>query len=469
MSAVSNNIVNDEFVLPSDAQSVRVVQDEATALLKPLLDTLESLKTSTKATQAAAPQASGTPSNEDMKKAYAMLMELLGQLQVILAKYKNEMAQGNANAGTALMKEMEAAFTNTMNKIKEAEQKEANASFWTKLAQWFGYIIAAITFVVAVATGQFALAAITVTFTVLAASGAMEKITKGIADLISQSLVKDWGMSKEDADKIAKVIADIIVIAATIIITAATCGAGSASTIAKTAVQGGAELTGATASTIAAQTAETVAQSVTDQIKTLLSKIFDVLKECPRLSYSIAAGTQALSSTSFVSDMLVAATRHMKDGKEKEQLQIILGIILNLLAAIGGGVASAAVCMGSQTSTFLNNALKKFMDMLKNYEVQLSTALKALAATQLVAGSTQAGFSIQSGAIQIDLANTIKEKGEAQALLTLLQQLIKMNSDLTESASKSAASEQKARGKAILELDANLTKGQEAAAQQLLA
>jgi hypothetical protein len=166
------------------------------------------------------------PSNAQMQESIGQLMELLAQLEGEIAKYASKKAQANASLGQSLMSEMGAQVKRANEELQNVLQDQNHSDFWSKFIK-VAEIVAAVVFcAVALLLGQPELFAIILVFTVLSQSGAMDKITQGLADVISQILVAA-GVPKATADTVAKVLADVIIIAASIIITVAPCGAGA--------------------------------------------------------------------------------------------------------------------------------------------------------------------------------------------------------------------------------------------------
>jgi hypothetical protein len=389
------------------------------------------------------------PSDGQLQRAYGALIELLAKLQGTLAKYSHQNAQSNGAVGTALMDEMTAVCKNQLEELKKISEQEANSSWWSSFSKWMQGILGGLSFIASLIGGQPQLAAIVLTLTILSLSGGTQKITESIANLISKDLTARYpNMSKEDADKIAKIIADIIVVVVVIVVTAVSAGAGSASALENNA------------SEAAAQAGQGVDAS-------FLTKLLDFVKEYNpfgklpvRVNNSLIGASQALASTNFSTDMMAAACMHMKDDKDKEILQTTLGIVLSLLIAIAGAGASAASSLEPQVESAFNSFLKGIK------EFKLSAALKALMGAELLSGTLESSGQAALGATNIQLGQTLNEKGQTQALLTMLQALLSMNAEQLTNIAKDTSAEQRALAASIAALSNTLNKMQEEAARQ---
>lgn len=413
---------------------------------------------------------SSGPSDDEMEKAYVLLIGLLAELQGSKAKYANTIANDNAAVGKAFMKEMEAQFNETIKKLNEIAKEQAHASFWSKFTKWIEGIAAAIGVVVATLCGQPALALVILTFTTLSLSGGMEKITKGIADLISKDLVKQ-GYTKEQADKIAKVIADILVIVVTIVATVVTCGAGAAGAAAET-VEAGA---GAAEEVVAEAVAEIAeeGQSSFQKLFTFLSENNPFAKLSQTTNFALLTGSMAAGSTNFGHDIMDAAVVKMTETEAKASLSTAMSIILGILTAIVGAGAGLAVAAGSEAESAFSNTLKNIITKLKTLleaqEFKLSTALKALMAIQIAGDIAQFSGQVATGAVNIELANTTKDQGDTQSFLSILQSLNRLNDQLSSTNAKALGPEMRSSASDIATLSEKLNDLGRAVARELQA
>jgi hypothetical protein len=462
MSSV-NNVENNKFVLPHLAVSTKIRKGQADTeatlaglllLAKSLSEAVDAPKEQKivqpnfRANETAPAAPSQGPSDAQMQLAYGALMELLAQLQTTLAKYSHSNAKNSGEIGTALINEMTATCNSQIEELEKMSKEEANASWWSTFAKWMEGILGGLTFLASLLGGQPQLAAIILTLTVMSLTGGTQKVTQWVADLISKALVANHpGMSKETADKIAKIIADALMVVVVVAVTVASAGAGSASAIEDAAANAGG---------LAAE----VDSSLGTKLLNFIQENNPFAKLPVRANYALLGGSQALASTNFFGDAMAAACMHMKEGKEKEILQTVLGIVLNLLTALAGAGSSAAACLGSQAESSLSTFLKGIK------EFKLSVALKALMAAEFLGGTLDSSGQIASGSINIELGQTLNQKGEFQALLTMLQALLSMNSSQLSAIAKDGNSQQRASAQGIANLSRDLNKAQEEVARQ---
>lgn len=406
-------------------------------MLGEILEVVPSDKSASKTSESSATKASGNgiPSNAQMQQAIGQLMALLTQLEGEIAKYEEKNNQANSSIGTALIQETQAQLQNAQNQLQKVTNEENQSNFWSTFEKVVEGIVGAIVAAIAVLCGQPELAVIVIVFTTLALSGGMDKITKGLADAISKALVQA-GVPKDKADEIAKVLADVIVIVASIVVTALTCGAGAGAAVeedTEMTVEDSVEMTEMNSEGSVSQTVQST-ESLTQKLQNFFGKAGNWLKEhnpfnkLPRnVNLSIVAGTQAFASTNFGTDFMTLVLTNMKDKKTKEELEIILGTVINLLAALAGAGAGASVCTGSARY------------LLKN----IASPLKALMGLQIVGGSMDFSGQIGSGVTSSELAVTVDEQGKTQALISLLQSLVNMNGQQSSSDTKALDSKMK--------------------------
>jgi len=414
------------------------------------------------------------PSDAQMQAAIGQLMALLTTLECMIAKFSNQNAQSNSSIGQAMMQEMQAQVQQATEEMQKAAKDENRQKFWSIFTKTAEAVVGVALIGVALLCGQPELAAVILVFTVLAATGGMSKMTEGLGNALSAALVK-MGVPKDTADVIGKVLADVIVIAASILITAATCGAG-AGTVAQ-------ETTDIAASTteelveegtenciemtdFAAEGADSVSQatqsaeSFTQKLSSFFSKVGNYIKnnnpfnKVPRnLNLGIVAGSQALCTSNFGNDLMTAAFVHMKDGKTKEALETTLGTIINLLAALAGAGAGAAVTSGPAVYQLGNTAL----------------AMKAFIGLGLAGGTAQFSGYMGSGVTDCELASNINDQGKTQASIQMLQGLTKLNNQQASSDSKALSAKMNTWATELSSLSYNLNLAGSAVARELQA
>ena len=165
------------------------------------------------------------------------------------------------------------------------------------------------------------------------------------------------------------------------------------------------------------------------------------------LNLGIVAGSTAFGTTNLGSDFMTAVLLNMKnDEKTKEALQEALGIVLNLMAALVGGAAGAAVTVGPAAYQFNNT----------------SGLLKAFMGLGVIGGVMQGTGQLGSGATYAQLALTTQEQGEIQAFLGELQSLTNMNNQQSNSDAKALTAKLKAWAASLTSLSEKLPKMEEA-------
>lgn len=403
----------------------------------------------------------GSPTSAQMQQELGKLMEILATLQGKIAQAGNTNAKLNASVAQSLIQEMQAMVKQANDQVKKVIEEEKQSSFlsiFTKVAECIaGVAISAIGLLL----GQPEIAIIAMTFTVLAVSGGMDKITDVLADAYSQSLMANFGLSKEEADSIAKPLADATIIIASIVVTSVTCGvtAGTtAQTTAETIAGSAGETTEAALTTVSESVMEE--QSAMQRLGSFFSKAGNFMKEnnpfnkLPRsLNLGIVAGSTAVGTTNFGADFMAPILSNVKDEKTKEALQQSLGIVINLMAALAGGAAGSAVFTGPAAFQFNN----------------ISGLLKACMGLGLIGGVMQGGGQIGSGAVSLQLGLTTEEQGRIQALLGQLQALTTMNNQASNANAKALNAKLKAWAASLTSLSENLPKAEEAVARVLQA
>lgn len=417
------------------------------------------------------PSAPRIPTNAQMQQQIGQLMALLSQLQGEIAKYGEQNAEANAGIGQSLMVEMQAQVQKANEDLQNILKNQQSQDFWSTFTKVAEVVVGAVIATIAILCGQPELAAIVVVFTILAISGAMDKITDGLSDLISKALV-NAGVPKQEADTIAKVLADVIIIAASIAVTVLTCGAGAgataeavadvASTTAEEAGEEAVEMAdfAVDGEASASQAAEST-ESFTQKLSNFLSKVGNWIKEnnifnkLPKnINLGIVAGAQAMGSTNFGHDFMAAVLLNMKDKKTKEELETIFGTIINLLGALTGAAAGASVALnGTATSAFSNS----------------SSWLKALMALQVAGNGAQFTGQVGSGVTYAELAEMTADQGRTQAILSEIQSLVSLNSQQSSSDTKSLNAKMKTWATELASLSHTLNLAGSAIAHELQA
>lgn len=358
--------------------------------------------------------ASGTPqsSNTAFEDAMAEMTLMLQMLQVKIVKYGQQKTTYDATVSKA---QVELAQTN-LNKTLAQIQKMETMSFWEKIAEWFVALVSA---VVAVVTMNPELLAITV-ISVLAATGALSEITKGLADLIEMCPGESGGHASKE---VANLIASIIVTLAVIV-----CSFGMGAIAApEAAADGAAEAVTEESTEAAAQAVEAGASdssTVMQKVGAFLKKINLFNRLSPATNSAILGAAQAISSTGLFTNIVEATNNTRKD---KERIEEILSIIVAVLATV--------VSLGSSAGAMENSAKDITQSLVKN-----SSRLFQLGGFAQFAGQLAgAGVNIAQGFGERDLS-------DIKADMALIQSALQMSTDQTSEDQKNLASVIKGQG-----------------------
>ncbi len=466
MTNLSNaqNQFPDFINIPAFNSERRDQKEKERAAFAQLASTLQAvLKTLPEESTPTAEPAS-IPSDYQMQQSIGQLMALLTDLQGLIAKFGTQNNQANATVGQALVTEMQAQVKKASDQLQTILKDQKQQDFWSTFTKVVEGIVGTIVTGIALLCGQPELAIITLAFTILALSGGMDKMTKGLSDVLSKALV-DIGVPKEEADAIAKVLADVIIIVASIVVTVATCGAGAAiagQVAAEAAVEEGTEMAEIAGSQVAEAAPEAVeasdsfAQKVGNFFENVANKIKtnNPFNKIPKnWNLGIVAGAQAAGSTNFGQDFMASVLVHMKDKNTKQILETTLGIIISLLTALAGAGAGISVASGPSFYSFSN----------------ITKPMVGLTGLQIAAGTAQVSGEVGLGVTYGELASKIGTQGQTQALLTMLQALVRMNSGQADADTKALGSKMKAWGSEIAALSHNLNAAEAAVARELQA
>lgn len=440
--------------------------EDPKAMLASLTKTLEEVmgqigkNKDSKAKGAALPSSLGSqgPSNAEMQKVIGVLMGLLGTLEMQLAQLGNDKAQASNEIGQALIQEMNAQVKQASQQLQNVLSDQNSSDFWGNFLKAMEIVVGVVIAAVSVLCGQFAVAAIVIVMTVLSVSGAMSKATQAIStDLQNDGCPKD----------IANVISSAIVIVIAIVATALTCGAASGAA-AEQAVDTAAETAenSVEMSDMSANSADSTADAapeMTDEVgssTSRLSKIGNWLKQggpfksLPRpVNMAIFTGSQAMMSSNFAQYLATVCLSGMKEGQTKDALTTLIEVIVNLLAAIAGAGSGAATCAGGITSEFSKAA----------------SLLNVLEKGKTFAYSLQMVGQGAEGVTQLKLASDMDTLGQLQALQSLIQSLMTMNSNQAQADMRSLNGILRAHAEEMETLTADLNKGPAAIASVLQA
>lgn len=285
-------------------------------------------------------------SQKPIAEAAAEMMVLLGKLQITIGKADEYVSQMNLQNGDAMIKQMQAAVQHAKDELDKIAKEEHRSHFWSIFSKIAEGVLAAVITGIAILAGQPEIAVLTIVLTTASISGGLDKAAEGVSKLFELMGVPE---------NIAKVLGDLVVIAATIVLTVAT--AGVASGAAATEVEG-AVTTTATVATGAAEGTEVAVDAGEGVGKGVFSRAKDFCKTHNPLSklskpaqLGVLAGSQVLGSSQFASDFINALP--IQNEKLKEKLMIIAEVIQVLASLIGGGAAYSALAAGTAVRTAL--------------------------------------------------------------------------------------------------------------------
>ncbi len=432
----------------------------------------------------------------EAKFTVAQIMEMLCMLEVFMAKYHNELANAMGKDSTSFVNAAIAELKHTIANVDAQEAAETKADKAQKITKivvgvlgWFAALIMGIIGVVTGNPTLIAAAVIVATTTTLYVSGATDKMLKWIGDKISESLQKGQNIaghhySKTEADLIGKIIADVLYIVVIIAVTIATCGAAAPELIAQTALEEGAEielqqmgvqLAEEIGGEVVAEAGEAAASGVTSYNPfTLLSNLFAKLPTW--VNASIFAGSEAIGSSNFFSDLMALSTTGMQDEKKKDILKTVMSIILGLITAVIGmlsmsGIMSAATAGESMISNLLKKVdsplVRNLINQFSNLASKLgdSDFITKLNNIQLLGNLGLAAGQGATGYFKIELGNALKEKGSIEAWTQLIQTFLKMVDDMSSEDMKTFTQQLKNENSALKAMSEALPQVQEQLAQ----
>ncbi len=444
---LQNLIAENRFVQAKNGEDPKAMLASLTMALEEIVDQLDTGS----ASKSGAPKpvsnpptptaAQGGPSDSSMQQLLGELMGLLATLESQIAQWGNQRAQADSSVNKALVTDADAQM-NTVNKDlatqaadKTAQQTESNVMKYVGIG--VGVLIAA----VAILCGQPELAAIVIVMTVLSASGAMDKATQALSTELQKA-----GMSENDAN----ILASAIIIAATIVVTIVVGGASAACVaedISEDTANAATDMTDETTNSTD-QTTENTANKANNATKTSKNPFTRFPKS---VNLGVLAGSQAVMSTNFGQYLAAIILSGMPDGTTKEMLTGLIEVIVDLLAALAGGGASAAECSGGTIGLF-----SKFANVLKVMQY-----------AKIGAYAVQAGGQITEAITDIKLALDTFSLGQGQSLLTLLQALISMNSGAITADTKALTSMLRAHSQELASMTVSLNEAPAAVAKVL--
>jgi len=372
MQMIGENVSGDSNV------SLTMISELIQALLgkskEQIIDELESLQTEADevATEEAPSEASSTSSVPGGMDAVFEMEGMIVELLESFIQSNSSQSQQQVEMGNATLAALQDQYDKIEKEIKK-ENKYKHMSFWDKLKSGFklvfdtiklispisivdpssakntlksiennpelgdvlqalSYVAMAATVIIAGATGNFELLALTVVLFALTQSGAMNSMTKEVAKGL-----EDMGVSSS----LANVLADVIVV---VVLAALSGGAGGFSLAADDAAATTADLAGEEGTEMVEMSSETIGDAAANDAEEGASeteqKLSFSLKRA--LGISLNVGGQTLASTNFAIDLVNALPIPNKD-KEKWMIAVeILVTVACMTATLGGGGLAAS-------------------------------------------------------------------------------------------------------------------------------
>ncbi len=268
--------------------------------------------------------ATGTPAIDNPDDAVAKevdLEKLMMFLQLANAEEQSKMAQERINTQKD---SLASSHKDRMDKLNKSLEKMDKAARTNKFNKIFGWIMAAVAVVVAVAacvaTGGLAVgpcigAAIALGSCIMNETGAMDDLIEGIAGGLEK-----LGLSKDAAKVIAQVAMALVILAATV----ATCGIGTVGAV-------------SSATSSAVNTARMVAENIQKgaDVAMKLMAIAGVISNGVGAGQNYAAG-QAQADLTETSKILAQLRQQLQDSEDdlKAILELIQDTFSNLVAIL---------------------------------------------------------------------------------------------------------------------------------------
>ena len=363
------------------------------------------------------------PSNQKIEDELAQLIALLNQLQELVAKYNNDKTNDQQKIGQGQLQQLDKAYQDALNQLKEVQEEESSSGFWGSFVKALEIIAVVVVDVVAIATGQFEIAAAATAFTLLSATGGLDKITQAISEGFQQ-----LGLPSSVADALAKAV----IVATAIVVGIATGNPTAAEGAAEEAgVEAAAEAGDEAANAAAEAGAQANAAAVEDE--QVAAEEVEQADQAQQSSSGISrgrlatvAGAQAIVSTNLFGTL---AADLPVDGTGREVLLSIVTVIQDLIAAfvtykVGGldGAVGAARAAGG---------------------AKLANIIRGLVAVEFGSQLASAGFSAAQGSVNLKLAQTTSDQSETQFALGISKSVL----DLVNGGVKQTLNDEKGKAK----------------------
>jgi hypothetical protein len=448
------------------------------AILKQLTKTLEEIQA--QAETAIPKEKVSDPNNGPVTPTLCAnmgeMMAILTQLEFIISQLAQNRAKVDSNVDDDFLQMMQSNLQQAKHQYTKLIHEEKKEAFWSTFLKVTEGIVAALVTVIALACGQPELAIMVIALAAASLSGGFGKATDLVGDALQKcdlsKLFQSMGMSKEEADKAVKVVASAVIIAATIALTMATCGAAAPEAIVNItdeSMETSMEMVDMSENTIASSGATT---AETTESTNPVARALNWIKENNPLNklskgtnLSIISGSQAFMQTNFLNNLIDASAPHM-DAEKKARLEKILNIIISVvfsLLSVFAGMGAFNTASTISTESTIGRTLARFQGafvktpgLMNSLQLGLAGAMSLQAVGQGMVASSQ----FRLAGIQLDI-------GDYKALQELLQGMISSVSSDARANTKNQTDLLAAHTRAIDESMIAFAKSQQAIAQQM--
>ncbi|WP_420421298.1 type III secretion protein [Simkania sp.] len=347
-----------------------------------------------------------------LQMVMSILQIVLSALEVDYMKTQRDSESEQIDMGNLLT---QAADTQSENKISSLEDQMSQNSEQGRLhkaLKGLEIIGAVLISAVSIFMGNPEIAAVMITMTTLSETGALSKLTGDIAAGFTH-LLEAAGMPEESAQKLGEVLAAVTVTAALV---AVTFGTGAA--------------LGALTST------ETLTEDGLAEADSLSTRFLKGAKSSSKTAFMV--GTQALTGTNGIVDLIELMTVNASNPKVKEAMQIlgeIIQVITSIVGMLAGGMGSSSQEVESLLSKLGDKAASfssKVQELGSKLTEQLSkidkSYLQYLAiSSSLAIPALEAGPSIGIGVTDIQLGDIKSQISQEQADFSEMKNSIELN------------------------------------------
>lgn len=314
--------------------------------------------------------------------------------------------------------------------VKSSLKEIENNPVLGDVIKGLGYIAMAATVLVACATGNIELLALTLVFFSLTQSGALNSMTNEIAKGLEKA-----GLS----ESVAKVLSDVIVTLSFVI---AGAGAGGIEMAIDDTSMTAADLAGEEGIEMVEMGVESVGETTANTTEEAGQKIGFNLKRAIGVGLNI--GGQTLASTNIGMDLANVLPVSEKD-KMKWMIALEVLVILSSIAAtLGGGLMSASAEGESAISSQLKSLMSKMSGYVSEEFPQASQNLSMNADSVMhigrmmgtVANGLSGFYSIMLGKATIDRGDIQKKMKEWEGNIAILSSTLAQNQNMVQTNQK---------------------------------